>query len=485
MNRPIQNQGESQRLLSTGKSVPPKIHKYTVITCFAVVVNYIVGTGVFGLPSAFYTAGVPLSVLTIIVFSILSCVTALYICESLARAHGLTMAKETGDIKMEIGYEVYDYSTMGEMFGKKPLRWATTITLMCSAYGSLWAYVATCVSTLSTLFWLFYSNEPMKCDLSNRWHFDWKCNVTYFTSIGVYGLVVIPLTFIDLSEQSILQLVLTFYRFLSFLVMFITCTVQIAYSGPVELTVGTFEDVSFLKKFKWIGFGSMFTHMAFALACQQNLPDALAPLSKKRLAHVVTLGAIALCSVIYVAIALVCSWCFTVSTPSPVTLAWADYNGHEGGWGVGKTTWWAFIIKYLILLFPIVNLTNEFPLVATTLSTNMRTLFADKNSKKTKYIVKALAAFPPFILTALVGSLRVIFDVTGCFSFVLCFTLPCIFQYLSRRKAIKMYKKKGTPYSGVWSNVFAVVMVACLSLLLFVTAVVFIIKELVTNFTLA
>ncbi|BFU18356.1 amino acid transporter putative [Entamoeba histolytica] len=462
-----------------------KYHTYSFITCFAVVVNYIVGTGVFGLPSAFYSAGVPLSTITILIFCILSCVTAIYVIETLSRSHGYAMAVESGEYKCEMGYEVYDYSSMAQMWGGKPVKWATTITLMCSAYGSLWAYVATCVSTLSTLFWLIYSNEPMKCDVSNRWHFDWKCNVTYFTSIAVYGLVVIPLTFIDLTEQSLLQLVLTVYRFVSFLIMFITCAVQLGKNGPIELKVNTYEDVSFLKEFRWVGFGSMFTHVAFALACQQNLPDALAPLNKKKFSHIATLGSIILCCFIYIGIALVTSWCFTTSTPSPVTLAWADYNGYEGGWGVGKAKWWAIIIKYMILLFPIVNLTNEFPLVATTLSTNMRTLFRNKNSKRTKFITKALAAFPPFILTCAVGSLRVIFDVTGSFSFVLCFSLPCIFHYLSRRKVIAKFNKTKTPFSGPWSRIEVTGAVFIISLLLFITAVVFIIKELVTNFTVA
>lgn len=371
------------------------------------------------------------------------------------------------------------------MWGGKPVKWLTTTTLMCSAYGSLWAYVATCVSTLSTLFWLLYSNEPMRCNPSNRWHFDWKCNVTYFSSIIIYGIVVIPITFIDLTEQSMLQLILTLYRFLSFIVMFVTCAVQLSYNGPVNITKDTYEDLSFIKQFRWIGFGSMFTHMAFSLACQQNLPDALAPLNKKKYAHIATLGSIVMCGFIYVAIAVVSSATFTTSTPSPVTLAWADYNGREGGWGVGTSTWWASIIKYMILLFPIINLTNEFPLVATTLSTNMRTLFPNPHSKRTKFITKALAAFPPFILTCAVGSLRVIFDITGCFSFVLCFTLPCIFHYLSRNKMLKQFNKVRTPYSGVWSRVEVTLCVFLLSMLLFITAAFFIIKELITNFTVA
>ncbi|KAL7718174.1 hypothetical protein QTN25_004475 [Entamoeba marina] len=115
----------------------------------------------------------------------------------------------------------------------------------------------------------------------------------------------------------------------------------------------------------------------------------------------------------------------------------------------------------------------------------MRSLFPNKESKKVILLSRALVIFPPFILTCLVGSLRVIFNITGCFSFILCFAYPCILNFMSRKKVSQKYPGKAkTPYGGVWSRIEITFVVFGLSLLLFVTAAVFITKELLTSYSI-
>ena len=113
----------------------------------------------------------------------------------------------------------------------------------------------------------------------------------------------------------------------------------------------------------------------------------------------------------------------------------------------------------------------------------MKFYFSDKKSKKTKLITKALTVFPPFILTCLVGSLKVIFDITGIFAFILCFTLPCIFQRLSKDKSKKDRRSKVLTYfSGMHSYDGVIIVVFMASVVLFVVAAFFIIKEVITDF---
>ena len=47
----------------------PEVNKtYSSISGFATTVNYIIGTGVFGIPLAFYAAGIPLATIILILF---------------------------------------------------------------------------------------------------------------------------------------------------------------------------------------------------------------------------------------------------------------------------------------------------------------------------------------------------------------------------------------------------------------------------------
>ena len=139
-----------------------------------------------------------------------------------------------------------------------------------------------------------------------------------------------------------------------------------------------------------------------------------------------------------------------------MVLNWEGYTGRDGGWGVGSPLWWSYPIQLLIMLFPLLNLSNDFPLVAITLASNFDQFVPQKWTRTKKrarvayIVVRVCCVVPPVIAGSILGELDTIFTFTGLFAFFLVFIIPCIFQWLSKRTMVKIYGPGAdhTPYTG-------------------------------------
>ena len=75
-------------------STLPSFSTISTGTAFAVTVNYIIGTGAFGLPYGVMQAGTLLSFACIAVFTFVSSICLCYVIESMARAGGVLEAEK-------------------------------------------------------------------------------------------------------------------------------------------------------------------------------------------------------------------------------------------------------------------------------------------------------------------------------------------------------------------------------------------------------
>ena len=216
---------------------------------FPLIINGAIGTGVFGLPFAYYEAGIVTSLTVLIIFYIINNITSKYVLEALSRLqvlpadHKQKPDYEPDDIDPDAEGDNYDliikqtygYTEMGNRLAGPWLKYLTIVSLCLNCFAGLWAYVATVITTLTTVFWIIMKDTE-KCVGDNHFEEPWECNVAYYVALFAYGLIVIPISFLDIGQQTFIHVTLTVTRFLAFILMIITCIVQLIYSGPLDDT---------------------------------------------------------------------------------------------------------------------------------------------------------------------------------------------------------------------------------------------------------
>ncbi|KAH3760914.1 Transmembrane protein [Pelomyxa schiedti] len=497
---------ETTALVAKAKAAEHKKEaSYGTFAGYAITVNYMIGTGVFpvlvkppilggciflsfspfpgvfGLPYAFFSGGIALTTILLFLFAGFLTLTAFWVLEIMARTVGYTKrAGTTKHVPNELT-EKCDFTKFCFVFGGMPGKVICQVVMAFYVYGALWAYVASFASTLSMLIFEYAVPGDEVCNYyedPSSW-----CTFAYYGSILLYLCIVLPLTLMDLAEQAVLQMFLTIYRFFAFGLMVITVLVAIGfvgqYSEPKISSSSSSFDQGNIWGFKWSGFGTAFTSTAFALTMHYNLPNSLSPVRNKLSFRTICLCAIFTAIFFYFTVGCSCGYFFNEYTEPLVVLNWEGYTGRDGGWGEGSALWWSYIIQLLIMIFPIINLANDFPLVAITLGSNLDQFVPKRftgtatRARIARIIVRLICVFPPIIAGALLGELDKIFTFTGLFAFVLVFFIPAIFQFISKRALVKKYGPGSdwTPYSGWYSHDFFVILTLVVGIIAFGVAI--------------
>ena len=268
-------------------------------------VNYIVGTGVFGVPFAFYSGGILLTTLCIACAALASLCCAVYVMESMARSEGVISwweqrnsvgpvsalsvisaenyeqthqerffkqvnselinepdAYSSGCSSSSHVFEEEEQSSLMANSHSKPeniikLR-KFDFTFMCSIFVgdyakyfcqlTMFLYCYGCLWAFVSVFsssvsTLFFEYVlNSKCDIYDA-HESPGCRYSYYAFVALYAAVVIPLSLVDLGEQIYIQVTLTLYRFSAFAVMVFTCTYGIIYNWHHGKRDDTFEEL--------------------------------------------------------------------------------------------------------------------------------------------------------------------------------------------------------------------------------------------------
>jgi len=507
----IQTQTELDPLLPSSESQIPKgVKTFGQIAAFATAVNFLIGSGVFSLPYAFYVAGIPLTLVTFGFFAFFLVLGAWWIIELVARTEGMKSFEEAKSQNPlnpplkptnHVDFRQHSYTAISYQFGGKKGNYFTQVIILAYSLGSLWGYVATVGSSVAMLIFEFF----IKNEECNIYHDpSAKCQKTYYLSVVGYACIVIPLSLFAIAEQQVIQLILTAYRFIALSIMIITVMIAYIINGPMKhgssssslalftenpgnffepettgllglLGVGSSgSNASNLWGFKWAGFGTMFPCAALALNLHWNIPDCIAPCRNKKHLRAVIASAQLIALVFYLIIGSLCALFFDPPDPL-VTLNWSSYTGKDGGWGSGDPYWWATAIQLIIVFFPIINMINTFPLVAISLASNVAMLFPDTKdsgliethgkffsavfgkdpqSKHRRISITLCCIIPPLVLGILVGKLDVIFTIAGLFGFALEFVTPTVFHLKSTKYMSTTFAPgaEKTPYSGWYSS---------------------------------
>ena len=363
------------------------------------------------------------------------------------------------------------FFTMCELFSGNVLKIICDLLIILYCYGTLWAYVATFSSSLAALIFKYAVGGDQVCDIYVESP-SIECQGTYWGCIALFALLAIPLTLIGISEQQGLQLFLTFYRFLVFALMIITVGVGLATGEPAHSSApqlwegsgggggGRTSSAAAINYwgFRLSGFWMMFPTAAYSTNVHYNLPDSITPCRDKHRLRLVTALAQTTSLVFYLIIGTMCAAFFDPPQPL-ITLSWNSYTGCGDGWAkCDAGHWWAVVVQLVVVLFPVLDLANVYPLVSLTLAGNIEPLLVHVRRRWGRRVslpaAKLLACVPPFIVGALFGKVDIIFTLTGLCGFFLQYVFPPVFQWISVRYIAKRWgaEKARTSASGWWSH---------------------------------
>jgi hypothetical protein len=202
--------------------------------------------------------------------------------------------------------------------------------------------------------------------------------------------------------------------------------------------------------FSWSGFGSIFSVAVFSQLAHHSVPILCQPVRNKRDITKILFAGLLTTFLGYTLIGVITTLYFGRGVQEVVTLNWLNYTG-----GPDKTApVWAQIIKYSVILFPVVVVTSAYPLVTITLGNSLQSGFFNSQTKKVKIACRLIAAIPPFAAAIGLRTLGTIVSFAGMLGFFIAFIIPAGLQLRSRQLCRQKWGDKAvdTPYSSHFSK---------------------------------
>jgi amino acid permease len=380
-------------------------HPYSLKALYFFTINYILGVGCLGIPYAFARAGFVLCICILLVVTCFSYMTVMWVAETGARYEASVrrqsmdkqdvthessnlMRAPSQDASDTVRYEVIDLIT----YYLGPIHTVLyQVSLVFLMYVGLLAYTQVFCGAISALIW---SDGEVPFGLSQL----------------IFGIMVIPLSCMELDEQVSIQSLMATARFVAIFVMVAGSVLALLvddsedrknamedpadrppYFAPAE------EDgchMSYTACFS--GFGVAFSTAIFSQLFQHSVPGLLRPLRNQselvgKAPRVFGASLLTTCS-FYLLLGSTGASYFGADTKSSVNLNFANFYF---GFNVETTPVWALHLLQLassfIVIFPALDTISVFPLIANTLGNN---LFAATSPSFLKWIARHLAPLP-------------------------------------------------------------------------------------------
>ena len=247
------------------------------LTLFAFTINFIFGAGVLSIPYAFLNGGIVSAGLTLVVASVLSLITALWLFEIQARGQTIKAYRATtnqADAEsselLSPPFRIFDskqieISELCQLFSgpKAKLLYDCSISLFASS--SAWMYASISAVSLSKSFPILTKeagNQTFDCDIAGHSGFLWKmsearCYYDYLIYMAVFSLFQVYLIIIGIERLRMMQQVFTVVGLIALFTMITTVLSAMAEEGLADLDSKTIV-------FDINGYGSVFSTFVFA-----------------------------------------------------------------------------------------------------------------------------------------------------------------------------------------------------------------------------
>ncbi|CAK4070739.1 unnamed protein product [Aphanomyces euteiches] len=402
---------------------------YSPLVAYSFTVNYILGVGSLGVPYALYKAGIVFGSIMLIVVSFLSYMTVMWVSETTARARELD-AKNSKTKLLRDPFHFPEVTTLCYRFlgvVGASLYQICLLGLMC---GGLLGYSQVFVNSLVSQLPDFQHSNGIVA--------------------AIFGLIVVPLSCVDLNEQIHVQVIMAIVRFVALTTMIVSATIAI-FTGPNDsgaaVKAAHAPYASTVPLIDLDSFGLLFSTAVFSQLFQHSVPGLLAPLARKDQAKASAIfgSALGTTTLFYLALSLSCCYFFGPKISSSVNLNWAEFS-----WGFeGAVPLWAKFLTLLVVLFPALDTLSVFPLIAITLGDNLAASLKGHCGwfKYKKVFCRLVASVPPLIVAVMVTDLSVTLKFSGIFGIYVAFITPALLQLVSQRE-----DPRSNVYSGPFSS---------------------------------
>eukprot|EP01100_Stratorugosa_tubuloviscum_P000165 TRINITY_DN1036_c0_g1_i6.p1 TRINITY_DN1036_c0_g1~~TRINITY_DN1036_c0_g1_i6.p1 ORF type:complete len:346 (-),score=163.50 TRINITY_DN1036_c0_g1_i6:274-1275(-) len=225
------------------------------LTLVAFTLNFIVGSGILGLPYAFIESGLILSILLLALSAFISFVTINWVIEISSRAQAyskvynqagiqseevfllentVSSMHEKEEDKFENFYITRTKFTMNQLCGLflgKTGQIFFEIALIFFVICTLWVYVAVFGSSLVSVL-PFGFTKTHECDVSSD-VFEQNCQNAYYCCVAIYAFLMTILCIVDISKLIALQMALTCFTVLCVLLM-VSTTLVAMFNTPYQ-----------------------------------------------------------------------------------------------------------------------------------------------------------------------------------------------------------------------------------------------------------
>lgn len=419
-----------------------------IAACFTV--NYLVGTGFLTLPWAFAQAGLILSTIMLIIATGLSDIVKDFLLEAMARAELVvpydkeSIPKESQnnmDVNLEpliVKERKFEVSDLSRIFLGNRTSLLFVSLLALSSYFTLWAYTVVFISVLLDELSLTDSKD-----------------IDAAIYVGVYAVIVVPLSCLNLKEQVWVQVSLSVGRVFMLVFMVTTTLLFPDEFRNTPFTTNNTDGYTPAPLFRVDGIAQCLPIILFALGFQIAIPGISQATAIK---HTPKLGrifrsAFLFCAVSYILVGITAALAAGETVAQSSNVMWKSFRGGTGELSKDgeyiNVAIWAKVISYFVVMFPAVDVISAFPLNAIVLGSNLSVAIYRgerlETSRKRVIMFRLLSSVPPLFGALFIRKLGIVTDYAGTVFFILNICYPSLIYIYSK-------SEKGTTQETVYKS---------------------------------
>eukprot|EP00752_Nemacystus_decipiens_P009075 g8103.t1 len=413
-----------------------------------IAINLVMGSGFLALPAAFVSTGLLLG--TVVLFACMGLLrmTAMYEVETMCRAEAWMKANlvplvhkqrspRGAESEMKLSSHAFQMTEMCEIFGGRKLQRAFNLMLFMYMFCALWGYGAVFGEALAT-----YAPVPFL-----------GATGAYRMYVVLFGLVVVPLSTLDIKEQAVFQVILTMLRFLALVVM-VGSILASLYTGGEPFGPGTEDLVGTTDVVRWRGIFTAVPAGIFALSLAATTSTIVSGLDQKHSVGNVVWTAMISAAITYTGISLATAYYFGKAVDGSCNVNWTNYSPQADGPAASLLATAGRLLAYFVVLFPAMDVTSVYPLNVMVVANNMMAaVYNDHvdNAENDSVIVttfRIFCAVPPLLCALLWRDFAAIVGYAGCLTVMIAFVFPAYVNLLSKRMCEERFGASKTPFTG-------------------------------------